>query len=52
MEFTPEERECIDRELRIADEWQIRNGNKLIPFEEVFDRIFDDIKKEREDYRI
>lgn len=38
-EFTPEEREYIDRLLEEVDQEQKLNGNKLIPAEEVFDKI-------------
>ena len=52
MDFTPEEREYIDSQLRLADEMQLRNGNKLYPFEESFDRIFKDYIKDEENYRV
>ena len=52
MDFTPEEREYIDKKLRLADEMQLRNGNKLTPFEDVFNKILSEYEKEEETYRI
>ena len=39
-DFTQEEREYIDRLLEEVDQEQKLNGNKLIPAEEVFDKVF------------
>ena len=52
MDFTPEEREYIDSQLKLADEMQKRNGNKLYPFEETFNEIFKEFLEEEENYRV
>lgn len=52
LEFTPEQRAYIDSQLKLADEMQLRNGNKLTPFEEVFDKILNEYEKEEESYRV
>ena len=46
MDFTPEERAYIDAQLRLSDEMQIRNGNKLTPFDEFMDEL---IRKDLEE---
>ena len=43
-DFTLKEREYIDRLLQEVEQEQKLNGNKLIPAEEVFDRILKDFK--------
>ena len=52
FEFTTEQRAYIDSQLKLADEMQLRNGNKLTPFEEVFDKILNEYEKEEESYRV
>lgn len=52
MEFTEEERKYIDWKLRLADEIQLRNGNKLYPFEDVAKRFLEEFEIEEENYRV
>ena len=52
MEFSKEERIRIDRELAKVREEQIKNGNKLYPFEEVSRRILNKIKREEKNYKL
>ena len=51
MDFTPEERAYIDMKLRLADEIQARNGNKLYTLEEIKEK-FSMKNKELKDYRV
>ncbi len=37
IKFSEEEMKEIDEELRIAEEWQLRNGNRLYSTEEVLE---------------
>ena len=57
MDFTSEERAYIDEQLRIADEMQARNENKLYPFEEVKKRFLKEFNlqnynKEVDSYKV
>ena len=50
MEFTPEEREEIDRELALVEEVQRRNGNKIYTFDEVVTEVYSDLGLKLEDF--
>ena len=50
-DFTPEEREYIDRLLEESDVEQKNNGNKTYTIEEVMDELFSIYTDEDEEYR-
>ena len=52
MDFTPEEREYIDKILAEVEEEQKMNGNKLIPFDEFAKEFLASFDKEEKDYNI
>ena len=52
MDFTPEQRAYIDWKLKLAEETQLKNGNKLYPFSEVKRNFLEKFNKEEKEYRI
>ena len=50
MDFTPEERKYIDKELALVEEQQKRNGNKVYSFDESVKKTYAKFGLTLEDY--